>query len=212
MEKIPKYLIEKIVSFTQGSISVEQFEAWLYSQEELSDQMISDDFILEIYSINYARKNVKSDLEKLLIENIGEAFFQSFQIKESLDILTKSQHNCQKILDLFNSLAMNDEYTFLSGLGYCFYDMEGYILCKESDQYSIKHYIYEESKILLEQVTKVMDEGCRDLRKQDFESTDVTYQTPYQYYNAKPIKQNKSKQKKEVEKVSIKSWWSNLFK
>lgn len=210
MEKIPKYLLEKIVSFTQGTITIAQFEAWLYKQEELSDKMISDDFVLELYSINYARKNVKYELEKLLIDNTGEEFFQSFQIKESLSILTKSQNNCQKILDLFNSLAMYDEYNFLSGLGYCYYDMEDYNRFNQPNQLDIKRYIHEESKILLEQVTKIMDEGCRDLRKLDFKSTDITYDTPYQYYKKFPS--NNSNSKKKVEKVNKNSWWSKLFK
>jgi len=211
MKEIPKYLLEKIVSFTQGIITVEQFEAWLYQQEELSDQILSDEFILELYSFNYARKDVNYVLEKFLIENIGEEYFQSFQIKESLDVLTKSQNNCQKILDLFNSLAMYDDYNFLSGLGYCYYDMEEYNRFNQPDQLDIKRYIYEESKILLEQVTKVMDEGCRDLRKQDFESADVTYDRPYECYRPSPIKNNSTNTKKEVEKVKKASWWSTLF-
>ena len=208
MREIPKYLLEKMVSLVQGSLSVEQFEMWLYEQDQLANQMETDDVIFEIYSFNYGQKGAKFVFERLMKKYLGEKYFQTYQIKKSLEDLIKDQSNLLSIVDEFYYLSMNDGYEFLSNIGYCYYIVEEYESYNKQVSMDVKKYIINESKVLLEQINKAIENGCRDLSVLDFSSRLSFY--AFQE-NEKKTLIKKSKQKKEVEKVPETSWWSRIF-
>jgi len=85
-----KTLKLKLFDVLTETISVKEFEQWLYSNNDILNTLDSNDLFFNIVTINYREKN---SLDKLLKLN-----FEKFTYEENLLIMIIS--NCKKIIKI----------------------------------------------------------------------------------------------------------------
>ncbi|UTW66378.1 hypothetical protein KFE94_17260 [bacterium SCSIO 12643] len=207
MKTIPKYLIEKIVAVTHGSLSVKAFESWLYENEELSDQITKDAFVLELYAINYSKKGVKYALEKLLTDTLGQDHFQMYKIKMLLESLQLESTDLLRILDQLYNLWTYNDYSFLEHLSHCYFmveECESYHMPVPDDT---QQYIREEATVLLNVIQQGMDKDHVRLEELSFPKRPSLYDALKSDGN----EIGETLTQLTTEATSKKSWWTELF-
>jgi len=83
-------LKEKVFSVLLGKIGINEFESWLYNEENIIKSIEEDAFIYDLITINYKKENAISFLR--------EVAFKKFQYEEYITLLIGI--NCKKILTL----------------------------------------------------------------------------------------------------------------
>ncbi|UBM60006.1 hypothetical protein LAG90_09055 [Marinilongibacter aquaticus] len=155
MDKV-RYMLYKLMSRT---LTLEEFETWLYNDEYVKNNLPSNGLILELLSINLRSKHALWELEKFCFEN--------FSREEC--ILEVVRSNCEKIRDGAGDQAIGD---FISNIGR-YYDWdEGYCLVSQvywlGDEWSmaqegycskseVRRDILEFALVLLEKLDQNLD-------------------------------------------------------
>jgi len=115
--------LKKMIFMTiENQISLQEFEAWLYTQAELAEKM-SDDLILEVFAFNYNQSGAVYAFKQIILPYFDEEEFMLWKIKANLQDLIAGTNDHERILYDFYKLA-NNGFSFLRPLGYYIYDLE----------------------------------------------------------------------------------------
>ena len=109
---------EKFYVFLYGALDIKDFEAWVYTSDELKSFVGPDDY-LALISLDFNSKNARDESGKIMLKY---ADVSKFETKRMLDLLYKALTNNEDagtILIAFYELYCNGYY-FLEklGLGY----------------------------------------------------------------------------------------------
>jgi len=116
MINLPKHIELKFYGAIIGKIKIEDFEKWIYSNEEI-ESILSEDDYLELISFNYKESGAKYELVDFLSEkyvDLGE--YEKWKILQKLNIALKRDKRLPEILREFYDLYCRG-YTFLNDLG-----------------------------------------------------------------------------------------------
>src|SRR5690349_10498067 len=118
-------LIENIFKTIEEQMSFEQFESWLYGSEELLNGISEDEIILEAYTFNYRRRDLRSAFKQTFIKYFDLDEFLLWKVKANLADLIARRNNRDRILSDLYRLS-NDGYFFLQNIGYYVYQIEDF--------------------------------------------------------------------------------------
>ncbi len=120
-------VFDKLMQVIARTLSLKEFELWLYTDEFVNSQASSDDIIIDLLSVNFNLKNSISSLEKIALS--------SFKKEEVL--ISVIQHNFGKLIEenIENSLNtcfyniscfddFQEEYELLSDIRVLSYEWE----------------------------------------------------------------------------------------
>lgn len=110
-----------IFQTVENQLPLADFESWLYSQEELSEQM-NENLVLELYSFNYKQKDAKHAFKALILPYFEKEEFLRWKIKVNLQDLINGR-NAYDILSEFY-WQLKDELPFLANLSYNLFELE----------------------------------------------------------------------------------------
>lgn len=116
MTEIPKHIELKFYGTIIGEIPIEEFENWIYNDNEIESVLSSDDY-LELISFNYKKNGAKYELVNLLSEkyvDLGE--YEKWKMLNKLRIALKRDENLSDILREFYDLYCRG-YLFFNDLG-----------------------------------------------------------------------------------------------
>jgi hypothetical protein len=113
----PEYLHIREMFFKtlMGNITIESFELWIYSSQEL-EKILSEDNYLQLISFNYKTRGAKYELDELLMGIIDKANYEEYRL---ISLLTDARNKTEQlpyILTRFYDLYC-DGYSFLQNLG-----------------------------------------------------------------------------------------------
>lgn len=101
-----------IVDFIQGDISVHEFEQWIYSNEELEENLSNEKYS-ELISLNFADKGIRYSVDALLDDLIDYGSLHKEQILKILeDWINHTQNPIDILTKLYNFAEQG--YYFLS--------------------------------------------------------------------------------------------------
>ncbi|MBB6611317.1 hypothetical protein H7F15_09735 [Pontibacter sp. Tf4] len=119
MKKLPRYIEQKFYETIFGTVALEEFESWVYSDKEL-ETILSEDEYLELISFNYKKNGAKCELVNLLIDRyIDLAEYEKWRMLNLLYAAKNKDEKLPDILRQFYDLYCKG-YAFLNylGLGY----------------------------------------------------------------------------------------------
>ena len=148
-------LKNRIFRTIEKEIELQDFEAWLYEQNELAERM-DEELILELFSFNYGQKGACYEFERKFLGYFEKEDFTNWKIIANLEMLRKGSNESERILWNFNDLS-EEGYSFLKPLGYSVYDLEESEYLGWSKK-KILEVIREESAQLLEELYDWMEE------------------------------------------------------
>jgi hypothetical protein len=142
-------LKNKLFDLIARNISIEDFEQWLYNDDEILNKVVSDDFVLELINRDYGNKHVFTDLEKLCFQKYSKDEFLVYVIESVCKILS-DEKDYNIIFSLLNELVrhydFSDDYELLFNF-YClhcetdcgpFGSLERMKFIKKVNDYSLK--------------------------------------------------------------------------
>lgn len=115
-------LKNKIFRTIEKEIELQEFEEWLYKQNDLSERM-DEDLVLELFSFNYNQKGANYEFNRKFIEYYNQEEFTNWKILANLKMLQNGCSKPERILWDFRDLS-EDGYSFLNHLGYAVFDLE----------------------------------------------------------------------------------------
>jgi len=135
--------------------------------------------ILELFDFNYNQIGVDYEFKKLFLSYFDEKDFLNWKIVTNLETLVAGCSEPERIVnDFYNLAEADDNYSFLSVLGYTRYDLE------EGEYYGkskleVLHDIQIESEELLTEIKEWLNKTCNvdlscfeDKRKETLEVVD----------------------------------------
>lgn len=206
MKDSPKYLIDKLTDVTVGYLAISDFEKWLYAQNNLMDQMESNEFYFDLFEFNYIDKGAKYNFRKLILDKLDKNQFRSLEIIKALQLLFQDNVLNRSLLNELHELYRYEDIKFLKSLSYAYYSVEEFEQFKLIVPNELLHFIKTESDYVLENLKKVLDKG-EVLMAIDFVTNLPPYCFPYDMYN-QPKKKKINKTKKET---PLKIWWKKLL-
>lgn len=119
MTEIPKHIELNFYDTIIGKISIQEFEAWIYSDKEI-ESILSEDDYLELISFNYKKSGAKYELINLLSKkyiDLGE--YEKWKMVNKLKIALKRDERLPDILrDFYNLYCRGYVFLYDLGLGY----------------------------------------------------------------------------------------------
>ncbi|MFD2522891.1 hypothetical protein [Emticicia soli] len=112
---LPQEIKERFFKTINGDISIEEFEQWLYTDNDLENHLNSNDY-LDLISLNFKKSGAKHELWKLLKKHIDLSEFETYKILELLREAQKKTDSLPFILMEFYDLYCRG-YNFLQDLG-----------------------------------------------------------------------------------------------
>ena len=92
-----------LVSVLQNKMPIEDFETWLYENEERLEEELGKEKYFELANLNYKSKFVFDELEPILIKILDYKSLNDFEIRDTLKRLVTSEEDfiscCRKIYD-----------------------------------------------------------------------------------------------------------------
>lgn len=123
MKNVPKYLTDQIFAALAGAQSLEEFELWLYQQNDLAERM-NERYLLDLFAFNYKGKDALYDFRALIKSYYREDDFMKYLIK---GMLLKIAH-CETLqgdtIEEINSLWRYNDLDFLRPLGMILYEID----------------------------------------------------------------------------------------
>jgi len=175
----------------EKEIELQDFEEWLYKQNDLAERM-DEELILELFSFNYNQKGANYEFDRKFVKYFDHEEFTNWKIIANLEMLRKGSNESERILWNFKDLS-EDGYSFLSHLGYSVYDLEE---CEYLgwDRQKLLEIVRNESDQLLEELYDWMRESkSHDLKefKSKFNKSYITLPTKTAVNVPKMVTQNK---------------------
>lgn len=110
---------EKIYfDLVNGALGIEEFENWLYINNDLENILSRDDY-LGLISLNFRSKHIKYEIEKILVKYIDYSKFEKKRVLSLLYRASESRKDLPDILREFYNMYCHGYYFFEDlGLGY----------------------------------------------------------------------------------------------
>ncbi|KAA9340259.1 hypothetical protein [Adhaeribacter soli] len=116
MKKLPRHIEEKFYDTIFGTVALEEFESWVYSDKEI-ETILSEDEYLELISFNYKKNGAKYELVNLLTDRyIDLAEYEKWRMLNLLYAAKNKDEKLPDILRQFYDLYCKG-YAFLNDLG-----------------------------------------------------------------------------------------------
>ncbi|MDF3026929.1 MAG: hypothetical protein K0S23_1236 [Fluviicola sp.] len=176
METLKKMLF-KLMSQT---LSTKEFETWLYTDDYIKSQLLENEMIFELVSINLRSKHAFKELEKFC--------FNHFDQEECLVQIVK--YNCEVYLDTKTDEATenfirniccfhdwNNDYSLISQIYYLADDWD-LVLDGYTDKQQVKNELYSYAEIFLERLQKLDAEESIQLLRNGIEFKKVIPEPP----------------------------------
>jgi len=93
MTKLPKHIKERFFKTIKGDISIQEFEQWLYADNELEPILESGDY-LDLISFSFKRSGAKYELWNLLKKHIDIGEFETYKL---LELFYEAKHQSEKL-------------------------------------------------------------------------------------------------------------------
>ena len=106
----------------EKEIELQDFEKWLYVQNDLSERM-DEGLILELFSFNYNQRGASFGFDRKFINYFDKKEFTNWKILANLKTLQNGCEEPERILCDFYDLS-NGDYPYLSSLGYNQFELE----------------------------------------------------------------------------------------
>ena len=106
----------KIFNVLVGKITVSEFEDWLYTSEELLNNLENNVLYFDVITINFRSKSWMSDLKNVVLNNLGSSYLEIHEIKVICSNIMNSKtfHETHKIVnDLARNFNDDTDYTIL---------------------------------------------------------------------------------------------------
>lgn len=116
MTDIPKHIELKFYNTIIGNIPIEEFENWIYHDNEVESLYPEEDY-MELISFNYKKNGAKNELIRLLTRkyiDLGE--YEKWKLLNKLKNALEGEEHLSKILIEFYDLYCSG-YEFLNDLG-----------------------------------------------------------------------------------------------
>lgn len=116
MKKLPRHIEQKFYDTIFGTVALEEFESWLYSDKKL-ETILSEDEYLELISFNYKKNGAKYELVNLLIDRYID--FAEYEEWRMLNLLYAAKNKNEKLPDILRQFydLYCKGYAFLNDLG-----------------------------------------------------------------------------------------------
>lgn len=176
METLKKMLF-KLMSQT---LSLEEFETWLYTDDYIKSQLLENEMIFELVTINLKSKHAFTELEKFC--------FNHFDKEECLVQIVK--YNCEVYLDTKTDEAAenfirnvcyfhdwNNDYSLISQIYYLADDWD-LVLDGYADKQQVKNELFSYAEIFLEKLQKLDAEESIQLLRNGVEFNNVIPEQP----------------------------------
>lgn len=115
-------LKKKIFQVIEHQLKLEDFESWLYEQNDLADRM-SEEFILELYDFNYNQRGAFYLFKEKFLAYYDFNEFLEWKVIANLKDLSNGCENPERILQDFLELGY-EEFFYLADLGYNVYQLD----------------------------------------------------------------------------------------
>lgn len=115
MTILPQNIKEQFYKTIKGDISLDDFEQWLYADEELEKYLKSDDY-LDLISLSFKKSGAKYELWKLLKKHIDLGEFETYKMLGLLYEAKQKTERLPYILMEFYDLYCRG-YDFFQDLG-----------------------------------------------------------------------------------------------
>lgn len=167
MEQL-KYKLFKVLSRT---LSLEEFESWLYSDTYINDQILKNDLVLELVSMNFRSRQIMTDLDSFC--------FVHFDKEEILAAIVEL--NCEKYLqensensaeNMINNICLyynwDDDYSLISQF---YWHREDWDLALEGcySKNDIKNELDELVQKVIDQMSNTDIEGKKNILHEGIE-------------------------------------------
>lgn len=115
MTTLPQDIKERFYTTIKGDISLDDFEQWLYANNELEKYLNSEDY-LDLISLNFKKSGAKYELWNLLKKHIDLSEFETYKILGLLYEAKQKTERLPYILMEFYDLYCKG-YSFFQDLG-----------------------------------------------------------------------------------------------
>jgi hypothetical protein len=156
MKNVPVYLTIKIFETINGLVKIEEFEQWLYSQDELAARM-DESLFLELYIFNYKQKFALSIFERMINDFYDQKEITKWMIKSYLKRIITSSEFEDHILSKFYRMWSYDDLSFLRPLAMLHLQTEAFW-----DNASFASGWFESRKIAREILEKIESEEVNE--------------------------------------------------
>lgn len=134
MPELPDHNKQIFFNVMSKRMSIEVFEQWVYTDQEL-EQTLSADSYLELISLNFKKSGVRYELFNLLQKFVGAGEYETWKLTRLLNSVKAHEINLPGLLEQLYYLYC-DGYTFLSALGLGF----GLSMCVLPKPYKVEHW------------------------------------------------------------------------
>jgi hypothetical protein len=141
-------LQKRVFMTIEEHLSLKEFESWLYSQENLLNNL-NQDFILELFTFNYNQKGAKYEFKSTFLRYFEKEEFMLWKVKTNLQDLIDGRETRDRILNDFYWIGY-DEVPCIQGLGYYMYDFEDARYYRGEEQSIIESLKKEAAELLQE--------------------------------------------------------------
>jgi len=104
MTHLPSNIKTYFFKTIKGEISIENFEKWIYTDEEIESILNADDY-LDLVSLNYKKSGAKYELYNLLKKQVEIGEFETFKMLGLLEETKKKDeklpHHLMEFYDLY---------------------------------------------------------------------------------------------------------------
>ncbi|MGG3283608.1 hypothetical protein [Paenibacillus solani] len=105
MEVLNQEIADYLISVLQNTTSIQEFESWLYDNEERLEKELGIETYFMLVNLNYKSKFVLDELEPVLIKILDYRSIYEFEIRDTLKRLFSSEEDfincCRKIYDAY---------------------------------------------------------------------------------------------------------------
>lgn len=103
MRALNREITDYFVSVLRYKLNIQEFEKWLYDNEELLEESLGDKTYFDLVNLNYKSKFIFDELEPLLISILDYKCYEDFRIRDTLKRLVSFEEDfvssCRQIYD-----------------------------------------------------------------------------------------------------------------
>lgn len=156
---------DKIFKVVSRVISVQDFEQWVYTNSEITNNLENDDFFFELVSLNYRGKHALYDLEKTCFKNYDYEEYLINMIEMNCQVLILEE-KIDELWKIVLRISSHQDWDKNYKLIYSFYGLEDEIsLAKQGfiNKKEIINYTHELAQTILSKFEKLSLEGKKDV-------------------------------------------------
>lgn len=101
VKTLNKEITDYFTSVLRYKIKIQEFENWLYTNEDLLEGFLGNEVYFNLVNLNYKSKFIYDDLEPLIISILDYKSYEDFRIRDTLKRLVSSEEefigSCRQI-------------------------------------------------------------------------------------------------------------------